>query len=367
MRRKAILGVVALVAGIAARAPAQTQGEFITPSPKQPASRVGTRGANFLQIGVGAQALAMAGAYTGLATGATSMYWNSAGLGSVTTFSAAFTRADLYAGLDITHTFAGLVIPFLGGGLGLSFIQLSSGDIPRTTVTDPDGGDPATGRVFSWNGTAVGVHYGRRLTDRLSVGAAGKAISEGLNDANATWWGLDVGTQFNTGLYGLSIGATLSNIGPSARMEGPLIERRIQDTDVFPVQVPVRFNTTPAQLPTVFRFSLISNLLGSSDALLSPSANNRLHGVLEFSDGVDTDLQTAIAAEYSYRNILFLRAGKRWMGEAQTDFREGSHGFSFGGGVKIPLFGRRVSFDYAYTTLTDLDNVQVFSFEFGGN
>lgn len=367
MLRKATLGALALAVGVAASAGAQTQGEFIVPTPKEPASRVGTRGANFLLIGVGARGQAMAGAYTGLATGATSMYWNPAGLGSTTTADFAFSRADLYAGLGVTHTFAGIVLPFAGGGLGLSYTLLDSGDIPRTSEDDPDGGDPTLGRVFTWQSTAIGLHYGRRLTDRLAVGFSGKAISEGLNDATARWWAVDVGTQFNTGLYGLTFGATLANLGSSAKMEGPLIERRIENTEVFAVDVPVRFNTTSAELPTTFRFSVLSSLVGGADALVSSSANHHLSGVVEFSDGVDTDLQTALAAEYNYRNVVFLRAGRRWMNERDASFRTGGDRFSFGGGLRVQVLGRHFTFDYAYTTLTELENVQVFSFEFGGN
>lgn len=367
MLRKACFGAVALLLGGAAAAVGQSQGTILTPDPKEPASRVGTRGANFLEIGVGARAQGMSGAGTGLASGVTAMYWNPAGIAGATTFLAAFSRANLYEGLDITHTFAGVVLPFAGGGMGISYTQLNSGDIPRTTETDPDGGDPATGGVFSWKGTAVGVHYGRRLTDRLSIGFGGKAIQEGMNDASANWWGIDVGMQFNTGLYGLRLGAALANIGPAARMEGPLIERRIENDEVFPVDVPSRFNTVLAQLPTMFRFSVVSDLMGTPDALLSSAPGHRLQGVIELADAVDTDLQTAIAAEYSFRNTAFLRLGKRWYNESRADFRESSHGLSFGGGLRLPVRGRTITFDYAYTTLTDLQNVQVFSFEIGGN
>jgi hypothetical protein len=364
MLRKALFGAaVALVAGSAA-ALAQTEGRFLRPRPDEPATRVGTRGANFLEIGVGARAQAMAGALTGLAEGASSMYWNSSGLAAVSGLDAAFSRADLYTDLDISHVFAGVALPFAGGGLGLSYIRLDSGDIPRTNEDFPDGGDVVLGNIFRWSSTAVGLHYGRRLTDRLAVGVGARIINEGLNDAAARWWGLDVGTQFNTGLYGLTIGAALANIGPSAKMEGTLVHTQISNSQVFPVQVPINIATQPAQLPTVFRFSVVSNLMGPADALLAPSPDHDLRAVAELADAVDTDLETALAAEYSFKKFLFLRVGQRFRNERQTDFRSGSHGFSWGGGIRLPLFGRTLTFDYARTTLTELENVQVFSFEF---
>jgi hypothetical protein len=36
-----------------------------------------------------------------------------------------------------------------------------------------------------------------------------------------------------------------------------------------------------------------------------------------------------------------------------------------GGGVALPLFGRRLHFDYAYQNQGELTNTHVFSFEFG--
>ncbi len=95
MLRKACFGAVALLLGGAAAAVGQSQGTILLPDPKEPASRVGTRGANFLEIGVGARAQGMSGAGTGLASGVTAMYWNAAGIAGATTFSAAYQASTL--------------------------------------------------------------------------------------------------------------------------------------------------------------------------------------------------------------------------------------------------------------------------------
>jgi hypothetical protein len=64
--------------------------------------------------------------------------------------------------------------------------------------------------------------------------------------------------------------------------------------------------------------------------------------------------------------MVFLRAGKRFVNEKQTDNRTFAFGASFGGGVRVPMGGgRKVAFDYAYTGMNDLKNVQVFSLEIG--
>jgi hypothetical protein len=364
MLRTMTLSVVAGLA-LAGAAAAQTNGTFLNPSPDQPTTRVGTRGANFLEIGVGARAQALGNAGGGLISGVTAMYWNPAGIGSTDQVSAAFSRSDLYRGLGITHAYFGVVFPVLGGGLGINYTRLDGGDIPRTDEEHPDGSGTQFGTVFSWSGTAVGIAYGRRLTDRLSVGGGAKVISEGIDNAQAQWLGFDIGTQFNTGLAGFSIGAAMTNAGGSARFGGPLIERRVNAQDAFTLALPVQFATIAHALPTAFHFSVVSNLAGSPDALLRQGGLHKLQAIIEFNDGVDTDLMTTLAAEYSYNNLLFLRAGKRLVNEQRTDFRASSFGLAWGGGLRLPIFGRHVSMDYAHTNMGELQNVQTFTFEIG--
>lgn len=366
MNMRRIVAVVALALLGAGELTAQTQGEFLTPQADEGTTRVGARGANFLEIGIGARALGLGGAYTGLASGATAMYWNPAGIGATEGLTAAYSYSPLYGDLDITHHFAAVAIPLFGGGAGVSVIQLSSGDIPRTDEAYPGGDNPAYGGTFTYSGSAIGLHYGRRLTDRLQVGFSGKMIQEGLTDAKASWWALDFGTLFNTGLYGVTLGAALQNIGNSASMTGALTKTRIETTEAFPFDVPVNFAIESYQLPMTFRFAVVSDLVGTADALFAPGSSVGMKLALDMNDGVDTDLQSMLGLEVNIRDLAYLRGGKRWVNERNDEeFRSFSHGLSFGGGLHLPLLGRVLSFDYAYTSMGELQNVQVFSFELG--
>jgi hypothetical protein len=286
----------------------------------------------------------MGGALTGLATGAAAMYWNPAGMASLEHFVGAFSYAALYDELDIDHFYGAAAIPLAGGALGASYIQLSSGDIPRTSEDDPGGGSVEFGQVFSWTASAIGLHYARRLTDRLQVGVSGRIISEGLDQAQTDWWGLDFGTVFKTGFYGITLGAVLANVGPSARMEGNLITRQVTTPEAFPVNLPVRFNTIEYALPTTFRLAVASSL--------SPSSTSTLNLAVDLNDATDTDLQLSAGLEYGFRELLYLRVGKKWMNDAHADFRSFSDHLSFGGGLARGAGGRRL--DYAYTSLADL-------------
>jgi hypothetical protein len=344
---------------------AQRTGTFLQPQPTDGTTRVAQRGANFLEIGVGARARGMGDAYTGLASGASATFWNPAGLAGVERFTVAFSYLDLYGDLDISHNFAAAVLPIFGGAAAVSYLGLNSGDIPRTDEVNPGGGSQQAGEFFTFSSKAIGVHYGRRLTDRLQVGFSGRVISEGISQASVSWWGLDVGTMFNTGLYGISLAATLANIGPSARYEGGVITARITTDQAFPFSVPIRYKTSAYSLPTTFRFAVVSSLMGGPDALLAPGGKHDFRIAAELNDAVDTDIQMSVGGEYSFNRLIFLRAGKKFVNEAYSDFRSFGHALSFGGGIRLPLFGSRLSFDYAYTNMGELQSVHAFSFELG--
>lgn len=370
-----------------ASALAQNEGPGLESDPESPNTRVGTRGANFLEIGIGARALAMAGAGATLQPGIFSMYWNPSGLAALDGFGVAFSYSALYEDLDIDYVFAGGAIPFLGGVAGVSWASLSSGDIERTTETFPSGGDPIFGPSFEWTSSYVGAYYARRITDRLRFGGGLKFIREGITDANVNYVAFDAGVGFVTGLYGIELGAAVANLGSEGRFRGPLARRNIDASEQLfaPTNrdLELDFRVEEQQLPTLFRFTILLDVTGQPESLVPGGAGHQLDIAFDITDAVDSDAQAAVGIEYNYRQILFARAGKRFFNEDQRTgdlerqiggdpefFRQGSfrdfdHGLSFGGGLRFRALGRSVAFDYAYVGMGELENVQVFSFEFG--
>jgi hypothetical protein len=365
----------------------QGVGTGLEPDPESANTRVGTRGATFLKIGVGGRAMGLAGAGATLHPGIYAMYWNPAAMASLEGFGTGFSYMALYDDLDVDHYFGAAAIPFLGGVVGVNFTALTSGDIPRTTESYPDGGDPELGSIFDWTSSLVGLYYARRITDRLNIGGGLKFIQEGISGARANYVGFDAGVTFRTGLYGVVLGATIQNVGTEGRFKGAELDRIIQSSDQLFApnnrDLEARFGTEELQLPTLFRFTVRFDLLGVPEALFEQTGQD--HGLdvsFDFSDAVDTQLQMSIGIEYNFRQIGFLRVGKLWYNEDQRtgaiesaaeggaefyrseDFRSFGHGMAFGGGLKVPVLGERLSFDYAYVGMGELDNVQVFSFEF---
>ena len=348
--------------------------ETLTSSPEQVVTRIGTRGAAFLSLGVGARAQALGGAYGAAADDVTALYWNTAGMTRIDGFSAGMTTARLFADLDIQHTFVGVVMPFGFTRLGLSINTLDSGEMPWQSENWPNAGfggeqDP-TSASFSWTGMAIGLHLAQPITDRLTVGIAAKVIEEGITNAMARYVAVDMSMVFRTGLYGVTLGASLTNLGTTGRFEGNLLNTRVftgasegQALAGFVRVMEVAAATDDLELPTSFRFSVLADLIGGADAILSPDANQSLRLMLDVNDPVDAPQQTALGLEYGFRGLAFARAGKRFANEDQIDHGM-MHGAAAGGGVRLPVgeIGT-LTVDYAYTAMEQLENIQVFSFQ----
>jgi hypothetical protein len=91
-----------------------------------------------------------------------------------------------------------------------------------------------------------------------------------------------------------------------------------------------------------------------------------LNGEIAIIDGTDIATQYAVGLEYGFRNLLFVRAGKRLYND-DRDHGTGSsnNGLGAGFGLRVPVFNRPVRFDYSYQDAGPLQNIQIFSFEVG--
>lgn len=364
LRTLGALGAASLLLG----SPLAAQGPGgILPLPEDTPNRQGTRGANFLHIGIGARGGAMAGAIGSSVTGPMALFWNPAGAATSEGFEAVAGRQNLYGELGIGQTYAGFTLPLLGGVVGVHLNTLNSGDIKRTTEANPFG-ERLGGNVFQWTSTAAGLGYAKRLTDRLQVGGQVKYINEGIPDAGTTWFAADVGTQFNTGLYGLTLGGAILNVGGTSKAQGALISRVITTTDGSSLRETRRVEifTRATEIPVEFRLSVGSDLLGSANSLFGGAGgNNVLNAELSVTDATDYSTQAAFGLEYGYKNLLFVRGGKRWFNDQRDTGTDNAVGLAGGFGVRLPMLGRAVRFDYSYEAAGALQNIQIFSFEVG--
>ena len=349
--------------------PAQIGGTLLTPREDVAPTRVGTRGANFLELGVGGRALALAGAYAATASDLSAAYWNVAGLADVQAASGYLSHERLYGNSGLRNNYIAAALPAFGGALGVSFTSFTSGEMQRTTEAWPDGGDPTFGNTVEWRASAIGVHYARRFTDRLAAGITGKYASEGMEFANAHYVGADVGIKFNSGLYGTTLGMAVANLGSRGRVSGAAIRRALgpRRDPLFPTQRTLDTDLRPNanQMPTMFRVAAQTELVGTTEALFGGQGGpHRITVFSDIDDGIDTDIMPALAAEYAFHDRIAFRVGKRFLRDQRTS-DAGASGFSAGAGLRLPVGSRRVLVDYASRNFGDLDANHVFSFELG--
>ena len=166
----------------------------------------GTTGAPFLKIPVGAKAGALGEAIVAAPFGGEAVYWN---LGSLAFQKGIHFNASYQTWIaDISSQFVGLSYN-LGdmGTFGVGFVNLGSGDITKTTLTNPNG----TGETFTATDMAITLGYGKKLGDNLGIGIGTKYVSQKIDTESATAFTADLGIRYKV-MDNLCIGLSAQNL-----------------------------------------------------------------------------------------------------------------------------------------------------------
>lgn len=95
-------------------------------------------GGEFLAAGAGARSLAMGGAYSSQGGGVWSLFWNPAGLHSITSTEVGMMHSERFAGV-VDYSAGAIVMPQPDNStLALGFIRLGVNGIPFTRLEDPN-------------------------------------------------------------------------------------------------------------------------------------------------------------------------------------------------------------------------------------
>ncbi len=314
----------------------------------QNVTKVGTTAAPFLNVGIGARAIGMGGAFVSLANDASALFWNPGGIALTEGNDAIFNHSRWIA--DINFDFAGLVIN-LGnvGHVGLLADFMTMGEMERTTELYPDG----TGQKFSAGSYALGLSYGRSLTDRFSIGFNFKYINEYILNSSASGFAIDIGTVFITHFRGLRLGAAITNFGTKMRMGGRDV---LVQHDIDPLRngsnehINANLATDAYDLPLNLR-------VGFSYDMLQDVENNQLWLSVDAIHPSDNVESVNIGMEYVARDIFSLRAGY-----AALFSKDSEQGLTLGAGLKYSFSAiLTLKMDYAYESFGRLDNIQKFT------
>jgi hypothetical protein len=190
--------------------------------PASAASSGGTSGAQFLKLGAGARAGAMADAFTAVADDAFGSYYNPAGLVRLERPQLGGAHSALFQGVSYqTLSFA---VPFGRAdgreaietrsnrhALGLSIYYLGVGDIERRSgdSTLPTG-------TFNAADSAYSLTYAYLATDQLSVGVNGKYIHQSIDSYSGSAMAADLGALYRVNPHAdrlITLAGSIRNIG----------------------------------------------------------------------------------------------------------------------------------------------------------
>ncbi len=292
-------------------------------------SRVGTRNFNFLKSDVGARAVGLGGAFTGLSDDASALFYNPAGIAALDGRRLTTGYQNFVAGINTG--FLGYIHPLnrddvtdkSGQKVGVFMRYRNFGNFVRTDIAGAELGD------FGAATLVFGGHYSRRLGKKLQAGANAKIVYSNFDSFTSTGGAVDLGLRYtirkrnhelrkrgfgSVGLVVQNLGATFSAFTNGGTKE-PL-----------PAVVRVGAAGRPRGVPVTL----------SADAIKP----------------FDNDVYFAVGAEYDEIEKLVIRAGWTSFGENFKTLADKSSiaGFSFGLGFKL----ERYEIGYAFTPMNNL-------------
>ncbi len=284
----------------------------------------GTSGLLFLRLGVSERAVAMGEAYTALATDATALYWNPAGLASVPTTQLHLMHNEWIS--SVRQEFVGLAHPTRLGTFALGVTGLTMDDMERREDL------PSSVPLGHFSAFDLAVHggYGRELLENLELGLAVKWIYSRLDEESAKGFLVDMGLRHESVIPGLTMAATLMHFGSKfsyldEEFDAP---RTIKLGGAWNRGFGEESNSA---LNLAYDLLLLSDSDTESDADLgeSKSMNARHH----------------MGVEYDHRRFAALRFGYKVGYDSQS--------LSYGAGLRWQQF----QFDYAFVPVdNDLGN-----------
>lgn len=280
--------------------------------------KVGTTSFQFLKVIPTARAIGMGGAYSTVGVGSESMFWNPAGLTTVSSFDATVSYLDWF--MDATqYSFSAAYTMDGVGTFGIMGMMADVGEIKETKVSylgyqDGVYNPGLTGNTFNPKSMVFGLSYARDLNDRFTFGLNIKYAYEDLVYYSKGAIIFDGGMLYKTGFKSIVVGASIRNFG--------------QEIIYIDKNYP---------LPQTLNIGISSYLFSDDNSLI---ANLKDHSLLLSTDIIqprDFDQQYAIGLEYSFSKMLYLRSGYL--------FNNDNDGINLGAGVSY----KGTNVDYAFS------------------
>jgi hypothetical protein len=309
-------------------------------------SKTGTTLGQFLLIEPSARGTSMGNAGVSLFGGLDAVYYNAAAAARLDGREALFSHSAWLAG--ITYDYVAAALPMGKWGSAFATVtSLNSGEIEVRTVSQPLG----TGERYRVSDVALGLGYGREITDRFAAGFQITYMQETIWHSSAGAFLMNLGTLYRVSDNGLHIGASLANYGIQSRFGGR--DLRIS-YDADPGRngdngsLPGDAYTDPFSMPVLFRVGVGMPFRTGRDG--------RLRLAVDATHPSDDPESMDLGAEWTLKRALALRFGYQdlFLKDAET-------GLTAGAGLQGKMDVYKYHLDYAWAGYGRLGSTQRFT------
>lgn len=271
-------------------------------------------GANFLNIGIGARAFALNGAFTAIENDLDNTYWNPAGLARIKHKEIGFAYSNWLLGMR--HQSLNGVFPSNIGVLGMDFIRLSQPSLEQRSLNREYAGE------FQSYSQSFGVILSRNIYNDISGGLKFKFIQSKIAEDSASTFAFDIGGLYKMKSRPLLLGFAVKNIGPGLKF--------INQRDKLPLTVSIGAV-----------YTLISSLNLSLDIKRRIYANKTIFSV---------------GSEYQFMPSMVLRSGYL----IEQNYKEpDNYPANFSGGIGFIISNYKI--DYAFSPAGEFGNIHILS------
>ena len=263
--------------------------------------RVGSAGAAHLLVNPWARSSAIGDAGYAQINGLEATYTNIAGLAYTDKTQIKFNYSNWMGSAGVSFNSAGIAQRISEEGvIAISVQSMNFGDIPITTVENPEGNIG----FFSPRTNIFNVGYARKFSSSISGGINFKVISESISNMKANGIAIDAGIRYVTGVEDqLKFGITLKNVGPVMRYSGDGLAQQVEYTSTG-------FIASLEERSATFEMPSLLCIGGSYDFIFNE--NNKLNLALGFTANSFSNDQYRIGMDYGMTNekmAFNLRAG----------------------------------------------------------
>ena len=313
--------------------------------------RAGGAGATQLLVNPWARSNGWSMANTSTLMGAESLFGNVAGLAHVHKTEILFSSTRWLEGSGVKINSIGFGQKMGESGvLGISATTFGFGDLPVTTIDQPEGGLG----TFSPTQANIGVAYAKAFSNSIYGGLLLRVVSESIANVRTSGVAFDAGIQYVTGpTENIHFGIALKNVGPAMRFKG----------DGLSVQGLLTGGTntlTLEQRSADFELPSMMNIGIGYDFNISELHRVTVAGT--FISNSFTKDQFVVGAEYAFKKMFHVRGGYLYEKDVTDDTKRETVFTGPSAGVSIDLpFGEEkksaVAIDYGYRATNPFSGV----------